>query len=1413
MTDTRPALGVARFRDPAGAVTGAGFLVTSELVLTCAHVLGDGHAPEPPDGPVTVEFPLARAGAQATVVSWSPIRPDGGGDSAVLRLTSVPPPGVHPARLTAAKPGWGEQVRVFGFPADLSEYGTWAAAELRHEQAAGWLQVESTTPGRVIEPGFSGAPVWGPSGVIGMVVAADRGAGHDTGYLLPVRSLVETHPMLGAPDPAERSPYRGLEAFREQDAELFRGRDALTDDLVGLAGRQGLILVTGPSGSGKSSLVHAGLVPRLRAAGRAVSSIRALPGATPEMLLAELLQPILDPSDPAGPDAPGPDSPQRRSAVDRLDDTRRLAQRLTGDERAITLRWLAGRLDERAGSLLLVVDQLEEIGPDDARALVDLLHDLVRLTGAPRVVAVATLRSSMIDDVVTDTTRAAVRAGWVPVPPMTTGQLRDAVTPPGPVFEPGLVQRLIDDAAGEPGQLPLLEFTLHRLWALRELGTLTYSAYDRVGGVSGAVARYAGDVYRDLGPADRARARRLLTALARPVEDGGFQRRAARVADLDPDLIGVLDRLALARLVTVGPAADGADVADLAHQALIAHWGLLRDWLEADREFQVWRDNLRRGRASWAGSGRDPGGLLRGAALVTARSWSAERPGDIAAEDRAYIEAGAALERRRIRRLRTIIAVVSVLALLAGGSAVVALVRNNVATERLRTLASRQLADDSLRFRSTDSSKALQLAQAAWREEETPEAYGALFSQYAALQPVDRIMHGVWSRRLDRMSASRDGGTAIFANDQGAGALWTGLMGDDPRAVKLSSGAGPALIGGTSQVSPSGRWVAYANDLGGVAIWDVSRPAEPRRLAPTGDQSGAPTLTVGAIAFAPDDSRVLVLRHRINGNSAELRVWETATGTAVPVPAGLPNPELLLEQAWFGPDRDRIVLSGWQSGVAVHDLRTGRNLRQFPPRSLNEGLIGATGAAVLNCPETTLQIVDTVSGREQRKVVLPTCAGVTIDATTDFAVLREGGAGGNNGHLTLVEVRSGRTYRVFIPPVALSDSKDPAPQLSVHTGADGVPVLLLADRGGMLYRIRAGAPVTIPAPAGERKILRMDSEVSQDLRYLLEVDVSGRLDLSELATGAVVTSVNAPRPPATTLYNGEYFTFTPDTRRLLIAEGSELVVRAVPDLAEERRIPLPVPPDLGDLEAEGVTDAWATSVLPAGGDRAVILHAGQLMQVDLAAGRVAGDPLPVRPGETVLRRRLGAQVVFAPALAPDNPDRVAVVADDQVQIWSMSARRMLTRVEWPAKIQPGAVVLDRAGGRFASAAKDGLTRVWRVENPGVGDLLPTVIGDSLLGFTPKGDVVVAHTGQPSGAQIWNPARGKQLATLATAAYSENWRLAGTRLTFSGGGWSRSLELDPAMWFRDLCAKNDRPFTPDELRTVKDDEGRTDRPCG
>jgi WD40 repeat protein len=292
-----PAL--VRIHTASGAVAGAGFLVDTDVVCTCAHVvaraLGLPDIPEePPADAVALDFPLLRDAegavpvARATAVTWR-WADDGSGDVALLRLDR-PVPGVRPVPLVDGTQVWGHGFRVLGYPRG-AEQGVWAAGTLRGPQSAGWLQMETEPAGRRVSPGFSGSPVWDEEqgGVVGMTVAVQRGDASTTAYLIPSASLVDERVLR------PRCPFRGLSQFREEDEEFFHGREDDARRLRDALGRRMLTVVVGPSGCGKSSLVRAGLLPSLRAEGMTVSELRPVPGARPAAALARTVIPFLEP--------------------------------------------------------------------------------------------------------------------------------------------------------------------------------------------------------------------------------------------------------------------------------------------------------------------------------------------------------------------------------------------------------------------------------------------------------------------------------------------------------------------------------------------------------------------------------------------------------------------------------------------------------------------------------------------------------------------------------------------------------------------------------------------------------------------------------------------------------------------------------------------------------------------------------------------------------------------------------------------------------------------------------------------------------------------------------------------------------------------------------------------------------------
>ena len=337
---------------------GVGFLISDKHVLTCAHVIAQVLS-IPPDTPmmptqtIRLEFPFVTLGTilTARVVRWYPVQFNASHaleDIAILELESITPEAVRPLRLVTADDVWGDAFRAFGFPEGHDE-GVWASGELRDSQTGGWVQIEDTkvTGHRVME-GFSGGPVWDEhlGGVVGMVVAADTLASVKVASIIPSALLIEAWPELEQ-QAIPPCPYRGLFVFREEDASYFFGREKFTLRLSEDIQRKSMIaVVIGPSGSGKSSVVFAGLLPLLHQQQHwSVGSFR--PGSQPFNALAAALQLLLEPE---------------MTETDRLLENQKLANALNRGD--IEIHDVIARILEKnwnALRILLIADQFEEL--------------------------------------------------------------------------------------------------------------------------------------------------------------------------------------------------------------------------------------------------------------------------------------------------------------------------------------------------------------------------------------------------------------------------------------------------------------------------------------------------------------------------------------------------------------------------------------------------------------------------------------------------------------------------------------------------------------------------------------------------------------------------------------------------------------------------------------------------------------------------------------------------------------------------------------------------------------------------------------------------------------------------------------------------------------------------------------------
>jgi WD40 repeat protein len=438
-------------------------------------------------------------------------------------------------------------------------------------------------------------------------------------------------------------PYRGLLYFREEDAPFFFGRDAAVDKLCDSVRRQPFVAVVGASGSGKSSVVRAGLVPRLRADRRtAWETLILVPTDQPLKALARALVQLLEPT---------------MREVDRLAEALKLAEHFRS--RTISVYDIVERILERQSGtdrLLIVVDQFEELytltsDEEARRRFVDELLAASSRAGSKANVAL-TLRGDFVGRALAHRPLSdRLQDAQINLGPMTREELECAICKPAEKiqleFEPGLVRRILNDVGDEPGNLPLLEFVLKELWEKRHGGVLPNETYDAIGGLQGAVATRANEFFTGLSSAEQKILQRVFLRIVRPSESGQDTRRRAAFGELPDESLDLVVKLANERLLVTNRSAAGLEqTVEVAHEALISNWGTLRAWVNEDREFLLWRERLGVLLKEWERAKENVDALLRGLLLIEAQKWFNQRSQDLSNQERNFITASQELRER-----------------------------------------------------------------------------------------------------------------------------------------------------------------------------------------------------------------------------------------------------------------------------------------------------------------------------------------------------------------------------------------------------------------------------------------------------------------------------------------------------------------------------------------------------------------------------------------------------------------------------------------------------------------------------------------------------------------------------------------------------------------------------------------------
>jgi WD40 repeat protein/DNA-binding SARP family transcriptional activator/energy-coupling factor transporter ATP-binding protein EcfA2 len=787
-------------------------------------------------------------------------------------------------------------------------------------------------------------------------------------------------------------PYKGLARFEPTDAAFFFGRERLVAELVTHLVGAALVGVVGPSGSGKSSLVRAGLLPALTGG--------VLPGSDHwRQLLVR----------------PG-EHPMRELGLALGSDDGITAATGNGDGAAATssdegagpvLGRASGNLVLEAAArahqrLLLVVDQFEEVFTTcrDEAERARFLAALTEAAQAPdgNVTIVIGVRADYYGHCAAHPQLASLlAANHVLVGPMDPDELRRAIELParraGLHLESGLAEAMIAEVAEEPGGLPLLSCALLESWQHRRGRTLTLAAYQQVGGVRGAVARLAERAWRQLDADQQAIARRVLLRLAGPGEGEAVVRRRVPLSEFTqgPNQRArlVLDALADQRLLT-----KSHDTVEVAHETLLREWPRLRGWLEEDVQGRTLHRHLIGAAGEWASGGRDPEELYRGARLTGVLDWAREHDADLNQLEREFLDASRAAAEREVadarrraeqeaqrarreagisRRLRAALAglvVVLVLALVAGG---LALSLRGRAEQQALVADSRHLGAQALLEDELDRS--LLLARQAVALDDSPETRSDLLAALLRSPAATAILRG----NLEGI-----GPLELSPNEQLLAIGETGtLVLFDLRTRRVF----PTKVHITGQVgdlrfSPNGSLLAFpTSELGPAYLLDVNSGRVLHDLSPlsTADTKYA----VDGVEFSADGHTLTTLSDEgaenadfdMSRTDEFLTRWDVASGRP------LVGPVRILSHHGGGfllasPDHKHLIIVT-RLEVLVYDAATFKRLQRFPHRLKQPQPSTTTAAAMdphgdphgrtlaLGYGDGRLEFLDLATGRRQ----------------------------------------------------------------------------------------------------------------------------------------------------------------------------------------------------------------------------------------------------------------------------------------------------------------------------------------------------------------------------------------------------------------------------------------------------------------
>ncbi len=1229
--------------------------------------------------------------------------------------------------------------------------------------------------------------------------------------LTPTHLAATRARILDEPPAPGEPPFKGLQYFDENDVDLFFGREMLTARLVGRLGEASfLAVIVGASGSGKSSVVRAGVIPALKK-GEALAD-GALPPEGSAHWQVHLITPTAHPLEALAL-ALTREAESVSAMATLMDD-------LARDPRSLYL--YLRRRSAASGHVLIVIDQFEELftlcrDEFEREAFIDnlltaltasSLSSLHSVQGLPLigkgseepvlswpkeeglVTLILTIRADFYAHLAQyPELREAVAKHQEYMGPMSAEELRRAIEEPakrgGWEFEPGVVDLMLRDVGDEPGALPLLSHALLETWKRRSGRRLTLKGYSDSGGVRGAIAQTAETVYQQLTPAQQSLARDIFLRLTELGEGTEDTRRRASFDELisnseDATEMRVLvSTLAEARLVTLGEA-----TAEVAHEALIREWQRLREWLNQDREGLRLHRQLTEAAHEWELLERDPGALYRGARLAQAREWAVANPAALNAHERAFLNTSIEMEEREevereAQRQREL-----------------------VAAQKLASTESRAAA--RLRQRALFLAGALAIA---------------LLMAGAALFFGDQARRSAITAEASANAAEKERRTAL-SRELAASAI-ANMDADPDRGLLLAMQA----VSVTYSVNKT--WTAEAETALHRAVQAARTP-----LTLGMDSASA----VGA-AFSPDGSRV-VTSSRING----VNIWDVDTGKEL-----LSLPGLLSTHSWL--DRNRIatedftdqntrVITFWDIGKAQKlstiTLPISPNLVINAPSNTfgdlspdwARGAWAQTGGTVKVFDLATANLLFTLRGHTAQIIYVrfsPDGARIATASADKTAKIWDVSTALNTGSATGKELFTLVGHTGEVTSVVWS----PDGKRLVTASTDGTAKVWNAETGAELLTFGHTNFVIYAA---------FDSDGTR----IGTVGVDGKVIVWDISTRRQLFTLFTPETPFR--YTGAGVEFSPDGEHIVIANFQTPAI--VWDLS-----PAPELPNISTGPVYGLAES-------PDGTRVVTSHPDNTVKVwDMASGRLlltlSGHTRPVtgisysRDGRRIATASddktakvwdaaTGKELLTVTghddsvqdiAFSPDGTHLATASEDKTAKVWDVSTalntgsatgKELFTLKGHIDRVM--AVAFSPDGTRIATASDDRTARVWDAVT---GKYLFNLTGHSAglrdILFSPDGKRLVTAS-QDGTAKVWDAATGRALSTLSghtSAVLRAVFSADGTRIaTASADGTSRVWDAATGKELLTLYGHtqpvNGVAFSPDGTHLITSSEDGTVR---